>query len=70
MEVLNKGPNPIYVLIQSADPGAGTAATTGRPVLENGGEWMIRLATSDNVWARSSVLQVAGAGTQVYEATA
>ena len=70
MELLNKGPDPIYVLIQASDPTSGTAATTGRPVLQSGGEWMIRLATGDNVWARTTTLQVAGAGTQVYEATA
>jgi hypothetical protein len=70
MELCNKGPDDIYVLIQAGDPGAGVAATTGRPVLANRGEWMIRLATGDNVWARTTTLQVTGAGTQVYEATA
>jgi hypothetical protein len=70
MELLNKGPEPIGVLIQASDPTSGTAWTAGRPVLANGGEWMVRLATGDNVWARCATLQVTGAGTQVYEATA
>jgi hypothetical protein len=68
VELLNKGPDEVGILIQAADPGAGVAASTGRPVFPNRGEWMFRKAAGDHVWGRCATLQTTGVGTQAYEA--
>jgi hypothetical protein len=68
VELLNKGAEDVGVLIATTDPGAGVAWTTGRPVLANRGEWMIRKAAGDHIWGRCATLQTTGSGTQAYEA--
>jgi hypothetical protein len=41
--------------ISGSDPGAGTAwNASGSRKVQPGGEWCMRLATTDQVWARSS----------------